>query len=82
MLQSPSLSVESHSNVLHPNTSAIQSHQKGKATAVFSYNLLKHNKTLLGHQFAIEKVKGCFCVLWKVPFLECAPAKNYVLILA
>lgn len=82
MLQSSSLSVQSHSNVLHPNTSAIQSHQKGKATAVFNYNLLKHNKTLLDHQFAIEKVNRCFCVLWKVPFLECTLAKNDVSILA
>lgn len=82
MLQSSIRSVESHSNVLHPNTSAIQSHQKGKATAVFNYNLLKHNKTLLDHRFAIKKVNGCFCVPWKVPFLECALAKNYVLILA
>lgn len=82
MLQSSSLSVQSHSNVLHPNTSAIQSHPKGEATAVFNYNLLKHNKTLLDHRFAIEKVNGCICVLWKVPFLEHALAKNSVLILA
>lgn len=82
MLQSSSLSVQSHSNVSHPNTSAIQSHQRGEATAVFNYNLLKHNKTLLDHQFAINKVNGCFCVLWKVPFLERALAKNYVSILA
>lgn len=82
MLQSSSLSVQSHSNLLHPNTSAIQSRQRGEATAVFNYNLLKHNKTLLDHQYAISKVNGCFCVPWKVPFLERALAKNYVSILA